>query len=55
MLKLSEFSHNHQPSGVKLLAKKYQTWNFGIRRSVNSKLVNNFLFSFPAGGNNERQ
>ena len=29
MLKLSELCLNHHPSGVKLWAKKYQTWISG--------------------------
>jgi len=31
MLKLSEYSHNHYPSGVKMLGNFYSTWNLGSK------------------------
>ena len=33
MLNLSEFSHNHPPSGANLLVTIYQTWIFGNMQS----------------------
>jgi hypothetical protein len=37
MLKLSEFCHNHHPSGVKMLAKIYSTWIFGNIPAMGAK------------------
>ena len=47
MLKLWAFSHNHHPGSVKMLAKKYQTWNFGYNNFISLGKVWNVVNSLP--------